>query len=224
MEDGLERPIAYASRSLSQAEKNYAQLDKEALAIVFGVNRFHHYLCGRKFTILSDHKPLKHIFSENKGIPIMASFRVKCWALTLGAYDYSISFKPGQLNASADGVSQLPLPLPLHSVSTPVSADLVLLFETLHTTITCTDIKKMTNCDPVLSRVRDYVLRGWTSSTDVDPDWQPYKRKLSELSVQDGCLLWGNRVVIPASAQESVLKQLHVGHSGIVRTKSTQLC
>ena len=70
MEDGLERLIAYASRSLSQAENNYAQLDKEALAIVFGVNRFHHYLCGRKFTILSDHK---HIFSENKGIPTILS-------------------------------------------------------------------------------------------------------------------------------------------------------
>ena len=137
----------------TQAENNYAHLDKEALAIVFGVKWFYHYLCGRKFTILSDHKPLKHIFSENKGIPTMASSRVQRWALTLGAYDYSISFKPGQLNASADGVSQLPLPLPLHSVSTPVPADLVLLFEMLHTTITCTDIKKMTNRDPVLSLV-----------------------------------------------------------------------
>ena len=175
MEDGLERPIAYASCSLSQAENNYAQLDKEALAIAFGVNWFHHYLCGRKFTILSDHKPLKHIFSENKSIRTMASSRGQCWALTLGAYDYSISFKPGQLNANADGVSQLPLPLPLHSVSTPVPADLVLLFETLHTTITCTDIKKMTNRDPVLSCVRDYVLCSWTSSTDVDPDLQPFK-------------------------------------------------
>ena len=76
MENGCERSIAFASRSLSAAEQRYAQLDKEALAIVFGVKRFHAYLCGRIFTIYSDHQPLKHIFSTNKGIPAMASSRI----------------------------------------------------------------------------------------------------------------------------------------------------
>ena len=219
MEDGSERPVAYASRSLSQPEKNYAQLDKEALSIVFGVKKFHHYLCGRKFTILCDHKPLKHIFNENKGIPTMASSRVQRWALTLGAYDYVITYKPGQQNANADGVSRLPLPLPVNSVMTPIPADLVLLFETLNSTaITATDIKRMTDRDPVLSRVRDYVLRGWTNPTDTA--LQPFKQKFSELSVQDGCLLWGNRVAIPQPAQEAVLKQLHAEHPGIARMKS----
>ena len=58
MPDGGERPVAYASKSLSDAEKNYSQLDKEALAIVFGVRRFHQYLYGRKFTLITDHRPL----------------------------------------------------------------------------------------------------------------------------------------------------------------------
>ena len=86
MEDGTKRPIAFASRSLSKEEKNYAHLDKEALVIMFGVRKFHQYLYDRTFTIFSDHKPLKHIFNENRGIPAMASSRVQRWALALGAY------------------------------------------------------------------------------------------------------------------------------------------
>ena len=90
MEDGQERPIAYASRTLNPAEKRYSQLDKEALAIVAGVKKFHEYLYGRNFTIKSDHQPLSYLFSENKGIPQLASARIQRWALALSAYNYTI--------------------------------------------------------------------------------------------------------------------------------------
>ena len=76
LEDESERPIAFASRSLSPAEKGYAQLDKEALAIVFGVTKFHVYLYGHPFTIYLDHKPLQHLFNPSKAISAMASARV----------------------------------------------------------------------------------------------------------------------------------------------------
>ena len=71
--DGSERPVAYASRSLGPAEKKYSQLDKEGLAIIFGVKQFHQYIVGRHFTILSDHKPLQHLFQETTGVPVLAS-------------------------------------------------------------------------------------------------------------------------------------------------------
>ena len=129
MEDGSERPIAFASRSLSPAEKNYAQLDKEGLAIVFGVKRFHHYLLARHFTIQSDHKPLQHLFGKLKAVPSMASARIQRWALTLAAYHYDISYKPGKANANADVLSRLPLPG--HAGEVPVPEEIVLLLEGL---------------------------------------------------------------------------------------------
>ena len=82
--DGMDQPIAFASHTLSKTEQRYVNLDKEGLAIVWGVKKFHQYLFGRLFTIMSDHKPLQHIFSENKPIPALAAARIQHWALTLG--------------------------------------------------------------------------------------------------------------------------------------------
>jgi len=100
-----ELPIAFASRSLVPAEKNYSQIDKEALTIIFEVKHFHQYLFGRHFTIKSDHKPLQHLLGERNGIPVMASARVQRWALTVSAYNYTVQYVPGKDNSNADGFS-----------------------------------------------------------------------------------------------------------------------
>jgi len=71
--EGCEQPVAYASRTLAPAERNYSQLEKEGLAIISGVKRFHSYLFGQNFVILSDHKPLRYLFKEDKSTPVMAS-------------------------------------------------------------------------------------------------------------------------------------------------------
>ena len=91
MPDGTEQPIAYASRSLSKSERRYSQLDKEALSIIFAVAKFCQFLMGRRFVILLDHKPLKHLFAADKAVPAMASARIQRWALLLSAYHYSIA-------------------------------------------------------------------------------------------------------------------------------------
>ena len=65
--NGEERPIAYAASSLSPAERNYAQIEKEALSLVYGVKYFHQFLYGQKFTLVTDHKPLMSILSSTGG-------------------------------------------------------------------------------------------------------------------------------------------------------------
>ena len=109
LSDGSECPIGFASRVLSPAERNYSQIEKEILACVFGVKKFHSYLYGRRFTLVTDHKPLLTLLHQHRAIPTTASNRIQNWALTLSMYEYSISFKPSIAHSNADALSRLPL-------------------------------------------------------------------------------------------------------------------
>ena len=217
LQDGSERPIAFASRSLSPAEKGYAQLDKEALAIVFGVTKFHVYLYGHAFTIYSDHKPLQHLFNPSKAISTMASARIQRWALLLSSYRYTVSYKPGSQMANADVLSRLPLPEMPESV--PIPGETILLMQSLQASpVTFNQLKQWTAHDPLLSKVHRLLLQGWQHCDD--PELKPYQVRHCELSVCDGCVMWGNRVVIPQAGRKKVIEQLHDGHPGTSRMKS----
>ncbi len=219
-EDDTERPVAFISRTLAPAEKNYSQLEKEALAIIFAVKRLRQYLAGRRFTIYSDHKPLQHLFGESKQVPLMAASRIQRWALTLNEYDYSIRYRPGSKICNADALSRLPLPNTLTDSNIPSVGDVNLVLNHLSTTfVTASDIKSLTERHPTLSRLYHFILHGWPSSV-TDPALRPYLNRKDELSVVAGCILWGSRVVIPPSARKMVLKQLHESHPGVSRMKS----
>ena len=107
--DGNERPISFASRTLSPSEQNYSQIEKEALSLIYGIKKFHAYLYGRRFTLVTDHKPLITVLGPKSGIPPMAATRLQRWALLLSAYNYAIEFKPTLQHGNANGLSRLPL-------------------------------------------------------------------------------------------------------------------
>ena len=106
---GEEKPIAYASKSLTQSERNYPQIEKEALSLVFGVRKFHQFLYGRNFTLLTDHKPLLAILGPKKSLPTLAAARMQRWALLLSAYQYDIEYCTTLEHVNADGFFRLPV-------------------------------------------------------------------------------------------------------------------
>lgn len=103
MHDKVERPIAFASRTLSDTESRYATNEKEALAIIWSVNRFKPYLYGQKFTLVTDHKPLTFIKTSDKNQKILR------WRLDLENYDYEVKYKEGKSNVVADALSRMPI-------------------------------------------------------------------------------------------------------------------
>ena len=215
--DGSEKPIAFASRTLTPSERNYAQLEKEALSLIFGVKKFHRYLYGRKFKLVTDHKPLTAILGPKKGIPSLAAARLQRWAILLSAYDYEVVFKPTQVHCNADGLSRLPLPAEdPASNSEEVSVFNVAQVQALP--VTFQQIRSATRRDPVLSKVTTYARTGWPDK--VPEVFKPYHSRQHEIGLESGCLMWGIRVIVPRSLQRRVLESLHEAHPGATRMKA----
>ena len=105
MDDGSERPIAMASRTLMKVERGYAQLETEGLSLIFGVKKFRMYLSGKSFTLITDHLPIVKILGPKTGIPALAAARMQGWSLILSAYDYTIEYHKSADHANADGLS-----------------------------------------------------------------------------------------------------------------------
>lgn len=178
-----EHPIAFASRTLNNSEQNYAQLQKEALALIFGVQKFHRYLYGRRFTLITDHKPLTTILGPKKGIPSLAAACLQRWAILLSAYDCDIQYKPTTDQGNADGLSRLPLP----STASSLDNQNVMTFnigQIQALPVTFQDIQKCTRRDPILGKVYRYVLNGWPSH--VPEDLKTFKSKETEFSTENG--------------------------------------
>ena len=225
--DGSERPIEYASRSLNKAEKNYGQIEKEALSLVWAVKKFHRYIFARKFELVTDHKPLKFLLGEHKQIPEMGVSRIQRWGVLLASYQYNLKFRTTSNHCNADVCSRFYLRIQDNSgLTDPDIADLAgsQVSEVFLTSfedkavINHRLISKGTRTDKILSRVVRHVQEGW--SNDKTPNLQPYYQRKDELSVERGCLLWGARVVVPDKLRNDVLQMLHACHPGIVSMKA----
>jgi len=211
------QPIAYGSRALTTAQQNYAQIEKEALAISYDCTKFNQYVFGQNIKVESDHKPLQAIFKK----PLhQAPPRLQRIVLALQRYDIGVVYKPGAemfisdclsrafLNETIEDLNSEELTLNLISYL-PVSKEKMDTFQT------------ETHNDSAMKALKDVVLTGWpTSKKLLDYRVQPYWNFRDEISVVDNLLFKTHKLIVPESLRPDMLDKIHEAHLGITKCKS----
>lgn len=182
---------------------------------MYGVDKHHQYLYGRKFILRSDHKALSYIFAKNKGLPLTAASRLQRYAVKLAAYNFDIEYVSSAQNSFADSLSRLPLDAPKKHTKNEFS---FFNYVQDNLPVSFSDIKREVTKDSLLNKIYGYVMFGWPTKTNSDEE-KPYFSRKEGLHIEHGCLIWGYRIVVPKSLRSLVLKEIHSGHPGIVKMK-----
>ena len=209
IQDG--RPVAFASKSLSETEGRYANIEREMLAVVFGCERFHTYIYGQPFMVESDHKPLEMIQLKSLSA---APPRLQRMLLRLQNYNVHIKYKPGSQMLLADGLSRLPSPNNTH-----IDLDINIHFAQF-TTEKVSETRRATTADPVMTALQQTITKGWPDRMkQLRSELRPYWAYRDELSVSDGIVMKGESIVIPKSMQQAMMARIHEGHQGIEKCR-----
>lgn len=215
--DGSERPIAFASQIIPEKERHRAPIDKEASAIVFGFKRFYNFVYGQNIILRTDHKPLVFIFGPTQEIPLTTASRLQRWAYYLSRFDYKIEYIKSSENGNCDALSRLPIKDAL-SVFDDEFSTLNYVNEFIET-VNANIVAKETKKDSVLRRIAYYIQTSWPPSNDQSDVEKAFFLRKDELLTEKGCILWGNRIIVPESLRKLVLEELHQSHFGIVKMK-----
>ena len=213
------RPVAFASRSMSETERRYVQIEKEALAITWACEKFSMYILGKRFAIETDHKPLVPLLGS-KHLDSLPP-RVLRFRLRLARYDYSIEHVPGKELYTADTLSRAPCS-PVNDSSLGELAELATKACVAHlpaSTLTLSKIQKAQSADALCTLAIKYCITSWPHKSRINEALKPYWEARGKLTLHDHFLLYNARVVVPASMQKEMLGKLHEGHQGIQRCR-----
>ena len=208
-----ERPVTFASRALKPAERNYAQIEKELLAIVFACERFDEYIYARDVTVHTDHRPLVSIHSK----PISnAPKRLQRMLLRLQKYRLKIQYLPGTKMYIADWLSRAYLP-ETHSTD-KIFDELEHINQIEYVSVsesTQHQLQNATKADSVLMELMLMVQHGWPESREEVPVCiREYFNYRDEITAQNGILFKGQRVIVPQAMQPLMLQKAHSSHQG----------
>ena len=214
------KPVAYASRSMTETERRYAQIEKEALAITWACEKFSDYILGKVIAIETDHKPLVPLLGT-KHLDSLPP-RVLRFRLRLDQFDYTISHVPGKQLYTADTLSRAPVPSVKHDTELEELAELLMETHIAHLPASkgrLETYRTAQSSDPTCSLLMQYCREGWPEKNLEDPMLKPYWEVRGEMTLGENLLLYGGRIVVPESLQEETLSKLHQGHQGIQRCR-----
>ncbi|XP_063626451.1 uncharacterized protein K02A2.6-like [Cydia splendana] len=202
------RIIAYGNRTLTDCERKYSQTEKEALALVWSVEHFNIFLFGKKFDLITDHKPLEILF----GLKSKPCARIERWVLRLQSYDYNVTYRPGKVNI-ADPLSRLCKLIDAQSKGGDEHIHQIVEQARPHATSMSAIIEASVNDEEVRGVKKGVYEKEWNETV------KGYKIFENELCFYGDILLRGNRIVIPQKLRKGVLDAAHEGHPGIVAMK-----
>ncbi len=185
----------YNQMELTDAEKKYSIVEKEALACVWATEKWRTYLWGHRFILRTDHQALTTLLTT-KGMG-RAGMRIARWAARLLCFDYNVNYnsRPGSLNPTADCLSRLPIPAPADS-SADVEPEIVAFISSTLCSLSVTDFETACAVCPELEKLRQQITCGWPPSIKaVSQDLIPYFRVRDELSVKDALIFRGTRLL-----------------------------
>ncbi|UYV68861.1 hypothetical protein LAZ67_6001298, partial [Cordylochernes scorpioides] len=211
-----EKPLSYASASLTSPQKHYSQIEKELLALYFGCKRFHYFLYGRKFTAYTDHKPLVSLLKKNFD---QMSPRLQRLSLYLLNYQFELKFIPGKSMIPADTLSRHFLPQEQME-----DKELDLCSQTFVLNVEIKDqrltrLQEDTLNDKECCLLKQYISTGWPlHKKNLPSNLKPYWEFKEELHEWQNLICRGNKLLIPKTQRSDILKILHASHQGINNT------
>ena len=214
MQEG--RPVAYGSRSLTETEQNWAQIEKELFSIVYGCDKFKHYVYGQEITVETDHKPLEAIFKKPIG---QTPARLPRMPMSLQPYDINLKFKPGKQIPVAATLSRRITPDLSHQdreLSKRMEAQVYTILHQLPVSESrIEEIRNETDKDLELFALKKTVKDGWSETQSQENRLcTKYWNHRDEITVTDGILFKVNRIIIPKKLRPKILDNIHEGHFG----------
>ncbi|XP_015748886.1 PREDICTED: uncharacterized protein K02A2.6-like [Acropora digitifera] len=220
-DNGQRRPICYISRSLSEAERNYAVIEREALASTWACERLEEYVLGLRFTLETDHKPLVPLLTTtdlSKMPPRIVRFRLR-----MMRYNPEVLHVTGKCQISADALSRAPVSSRNMFIKfiEEVEAFAGSTMDQLPATAQrLQEIIEAQRNDEVCMQVRGYCQTGWPAYMSHQPLLRPYWESRAHLAVVDDLLLYDERIVIPQVFRLDILDCIHRGHLGISKCRA----
>lgn len=204
--------VACVSRTMNDCELNYSQTEKELLSIYFGTQKFHKYVYGSNIVVQTDHKPLLAIMS--KPVSKVGSPRLRRLCLKLLNYNLELKYVPGKDIHFADMLSRNSLKV---TESDPQMLEMV---HSVSSYLPMSDERRKqfrleTNRDKTLVEISKYYYNGWPEENKIIKDCLPFYKLKNEIYLESGLVFLGNKIIVPESLKQYVLRLIHEGHCGI---------